>query len=118
MSEQRLLFETPADADRPRADRGPLAHRGDPATSYEAARRLVQSGKLTGQRKAVMEALLKCDGVTHAELGALMAVHWLIPARRLPELERAGLVRKGEPRLCNIKHSRCTTWWLTEAGGG
>ena len=98
------------------AARVPLSHRHDPETSRKAARRLIASGKLTGQRRAVLEALRKCDGVTHAELGALMGVHWLTPARRLPELERAGLVRKGGRRICRVKHSRCTTWWLTDGG--
>lgn len=114
MDRQTLLFDVPNKPEAPRADRGPLSHRHDPETSRQAAHKLVQSGKLTGQRKAVLEALRECDGVTHAELGALMGVHWLTPARRLPELERAGLVRKGEPRLCNVKHSRCTTWWVVE----
>ena len=95
---------------------GPLAHRSDPETSFEAAKKLDKSGKLHTQRRAVLEALHKCDGATHAELGDFMGLHWLIPARRLPELERAGLVRKGEPRICRIKGSKCTTWWIVPAG--
>jgi hypothetical protein len=45
-----------------------------------------------------------------------MGLHWLTPARRLPELERRGLVKKGEPRICRVKGSRCTTWWVLAEG--
>jgi len=95
-----------------------LTHRGDPDTSREAARKLMASGRLTGQRRAVFEALRDSDGATHAELGRVMGCDWLVAARRLPELERMGLVMKGQPRICRVKGSRCTTWWLTgrEAG--
>jgi len=113
MTKQTFLFDVDAEAPAHHEDTA-LTHRGDPQTSHEAARKLMESGKLTGQRKAVLEALQKCDGLTHAELGALMGVHWLTPARRLPELERMGLVRKGEPRVCHVKQSKCCTWWLTE----
>lgn len=51
---------------------------------------------------------------THSEIAAVTLLDWLQVARRLPELERAGLVRKGEPRICTIKHSKCCTWWLRE----
>jgi hypothetical protein len=41
-------------------------------------------------------------------------LHWLAVVRRLPELQNAGLIRKGEPRTSTIKHSKCSTWWVTE----
>ena len=112
MTKQYLLFPLPSCEAEQSCQDEPRSHRHDPQTSREAARKLMESGKLKGQRKVVFDALHKCDGVTHAELGALMGVHWLTPARRLPELERMGLVAKGQPRLCRVKHSRCTTWWL------
>ena len=113
MDKRSLLFDVDVQPPTHRADAA-LSHRGDPETSRQAADRLTQSGRLTGQRKAVMEALHECDGSTHAELGAFMGVHWLTPARRLPELERMGFVHKGEARICRVKGSRCTTWWLVE----
>jgi hypothetical protein len=108
-----FLFEV-APESKARIEDKPLTHRGDPQTSFHAGEQLRRSGKLAAQQQAVLEALRQCDGSTHAELGAFMGLHWLTPARRLPELERAGRVRKGEPRICRIKGSRCTTWWLTE----
>ncbi len=113
MNNQAFLFDMAHTEKTWEADKA-LTHRGDPQTSHEAAGCLRRSGKLAAQQQAVLEALRQCDGATHAELGAVMGVHWLTPARRLPELERAGLVRKGEPRICRIKGSRCTTWWCAQ----
>ncbi|MCU0918403.1 MAG: winged helix-turn-helix domain-containing protein [Planctomycetes bacterium] len=110
-----LLFDMPYQP-KPSDPTSPLSHRDDPQTSYEAAADLKRSGKLGAQQRAVLEALRQCDGATHAELGAFMGLHWLTPARRLPELERAGHVRKGEPRICTIKQSKCCTWWIVEGG--
>lgn len=110
---QAFLFDMPAEP-KARDVHAALTHRRDPETSRQAAERLRESGKLGAQQRAVLEALRQCDGATHAELGDFMGLHWLTPARRLPELERAGLVRKGEPRICTVKGSRCTTWWIAE----
>ena len=111
-----FLFDLPVET-QTREQSKPLTHRSDPQTSHEAAEQLQRSGRLAAQQRAVLAALRQCDGATHAELGAFMGLHWLTPARRLPELERAGLVGKGEPRTCTIKGSRCTTWWIVEDVG-
>ena len=116
MNEQRLLFPLPPREIEAPWRNEPGCHRHDPDTSREAAEHLRRSGRLGAQQQAVLEALRQCDGATHAELGAFMGLHWLTPARRLPELERAGRVHKGEPRVCRVKGSRCTTWWLAEGG--
>jgi len=108
-----FLFDMPPEP-KPTGQRQPLSHHDDPPTSRDAARKLSQSGRLTGQRRAVLDALHQCDGATHAELGRAMGCDWLVAARRLPELERAKLVRKGEPRICKVKGSKCTTWWIME----
>jgi len=113
MNEQALLFPILYDA-KPHNASGALSHRGDPQTSHEAAEALKLSDRLGAQPRAVLAALRECDGSTHAELGRVMGCDWLVAARRLPELERAGLVRKGEPRICTIKGSRCVTWWIVE----
>jgi hypothetical protein len=113
MNEQALLFDA-LTAPAMRNEDEAMAHRGDAETSREAVEHLNESGRLAAQQQVVLEALRQCDGATHAELGAFMGVHWLTPARRLPELERAGLVRKGEARICRVKGSRCTTWWIVD----
>jgi len=115
MNGQLVFFPVPPEP-QPPEQIGPLSHRHDPQTSRDAAEHLKRSGKLAAQQEAVLQALRQCDGATHAELGESMGVHWLTPARRLPELERAGQVKKGQPRTCKVKASRCTTWWIVEMG--
>jgi hypothetical protein len=107
---QLFLFSN-SGGPKQRSRHTPACHRNDPETSREAAKKLKRSGKLKTQRQAVLEALRCCNGATHAELGRFMGMHWLKPARRLPELERAGLVRKGPARTCRVKGSKCCTWW-------
>jgi len=111
-----LLFDIPPEP-KSGNQRQPLTHRGDPQTSREAAEHLRRSGRLGAQQQAVLEALRQRDGSTHAELSEAMGIHCLTPARRLPELERMGLVRKGSARVCRIKQSRCCTWWVVEEAG-
>lgn len=99
---------------KPENEREPLSHQGDPQTSIEAARDFAQSGKCETHRQMCLEAVRRCPGGTHSEIATVTALDWLQVARRLPELERAGLVRKGEPRTCAVKGSKCCTWWLKE----
>ena len=115
MNEQGRLFDVDVGAKEP-STIDMLTHRGDPDTSREAAEHLRRSGRLGAQQRAVLEALRQCDGSTHAELGRFMGCDWLVAARRLPELERLGRVRKGDPRTCRLKGSKCTTWWITDGG--
>jgi hypothetical protein len=118
MNGERFLFPMPSGNAKRCYGAEPGCHACDPSTSFEAAEHLKRSGKLAAQQQAVLDALRQRDGATHAELGAFMGLHWLTPARRLPELERGGLVRKGEIRLCNVKHSRCVTRWITASQDG
>lgn len=92
----------------------PLSHRNDPITSYRAADQLSRSGRHLSQKRAVLEALRRRDGATSGELGAFLGKDWLYAARRLTELERDGLIHKGDIRPCRVKGSTCVTWWLTE----
>ena len=93
-----------------------LARRGDPDTSHEAARRLVESGRLSEQKRAVLSALRREPGVTSAELAQRMGVDRYTTGRRLPDLEKAGLVKKGEKRICRARGTRAVTWTTTAKG--
>ena len=115
MRDQLLLFLLADRATEPREDT-PHSHRTDPTTSREAAKRLRASGEHRSQKASTLAAVRRCPGATHGELGRFMGVHWFIPARRLSELEREGLVKKGEPRVCRVKGTKCVTWWAVEEG--
>ena len=78
-----------------------LAHRKDPETSRQAARRMVESERLSKQQKAVLEIMRKFpkDNFTPYELaGGFNALYFAIE-RRKNELCRKGLIIKtGEIR--------------------
>jgi len=98
------------------SSRGPLfnlppSRNSDPDTSVQAAQKLKQSGSWAGQKRRVFEALRRNPGLTSAEIANLMGGDRYIPSRRLPDLERAGLVKRGRIRLCQVTKSQCITWW-------
>lgn len=89
-------------------------HRNDPATSREAAEAHKASGRLGAQQQAVLQLVRQNNGSTSAELGAVADLgpkaRWIV-ARRLPELARAGEIRRGEARVCRVNGTRAVTWW-------
>lgn len=94
-----------------------MARVSDPVTSHEAAKEHVDSGRNATQRAIVYEILQLLDGSTSDELASAMKVSRYIPARRLPELEDDGLVRRGDPRKSKITGRRGVTWWCAGEEG-
>jgi len=92
--------------------RGPQARAAtaDPATSHIAAREVEASGAAQGQRDKVRELVTRYPDSTAMELASMSSLNQFQVARRLPELQRAGLVARGESRKCNIKGTMMTTW--------
>ena len=88
-----------------------LSRKTDPASSAEAAEKLVASGAHASQKQRTLAALAKHPGSTSAELGTIMGVSRHVPARRLPDLERDGLVRRGKMRKC-IEHGTTAVTWF------
>lgn len=93
-----------------------LARGDDPETSHGAARRLVKSGRLSEQKRQVLRALRRVPGVTSAELAEQMKVDRYMTGRRLPDLEKAGLAKKGQSRVCRARGTRAVTWSTTPQG--
>lgn len=90
-----------------------MSRRTDPATSAAAAADLHDSGALGRQRAMVLGAVRRWPGSTSAELADRLACDRYCPSRRLPDLERAGLVRRGPARRCSITNRSCITWIAT-----
>ncbi len=88
--------------------------RTDPATSATAAQKLRRSGKLGLQCAYVMGAVKLKPGLTSAEYAAGDMGQRHVYARRLPDLETLGYVRKGIERICRQTGSESVTWWPTE----
>lgn len=80
----------------------------DPPTSHLAA----EKAELTapGIRQICLAEVKRNPGQTAAEIAASVGIDPYAASRRLPELEKAGLVHKGESRICRVKNSKCTTW--------
>ncbi len=92
---QGNLFETDF-ANRLRARS--LARRDDPATSHQAAQRVVESGRLTGSQWTCWTAVREFGPGTAREIvakweRARAVAYYHELCRRLPELARKGLVR-------------------------
>jgi hypothetical protein len=97
-------------------DAAPKARRTDPITSHLAAAEAERNGTIGHQQEIVAELVRKHPGNTSAELAWSEDAKGLdryAIARRLPELERLGLVRKGEPRICSESGRLAMTWEST-----
>lgn len=88
----------------------PIARRSDPVTSQEAARSITDSGVRGEQHRIVLDLVKHHPRSTSLELARHGDIDRYIVARRLPELEKAGLVRKAEIRICRIGSRNALTW--------
>ena len=100
----------------------PRAKSNDPITSYLAAEHVEKSGMARRQQDAVLIAVRSRPGATSQELATELGqvLDRYVFARRLPELERRGLVMHGEKRRCTISGMKAMTWypsWEREGKG-
>ncbi len=89
----------------------PIARRRDPETSKIAARRITQSGERASQQQRILSLVNQRPGHTSAEIAAFLGMDRHIPARRLSELERQTLVKRGEKRDCQQTFNPSLTWY-------
>ena len=95
-----------------------LCHKNDPETSIEAARKMVDSGKLSRQEKMVLRGIQHHligghrKDFTAKELAKWMLGHfptnYYMIQRRL-----SGLYRKGKIKRTGQKRNGCCVWKLT-----
>lgn len=101
------VFDTVAPAAPPPA---PAARRSDPATSKAAAR--AAATFVSEHHQRILDAL--DFGCTCHELAALTGLDHVAIARRLPELEAAGRVRKTGKTRPAANGRQCTVWERVE----
>ncbi len=96
------------------------SRRTDPDTSRIAADQAERSGLIGRQQHEVLALVRSHPGRTSAELGQLLGGQdaRFIVARRLPELERLGVVRRGDKRVCHAHGTMAGTWFATEGNSG
>ena len=105
MAKQLSLFDAPAPA---------RARQSDPVTSHTAAGEANSSTWLAAQAAEVLDCVKRHPGSTSAEIGELLGwkgARWAA-ARRLPEMERRGVVKRGEARRCEASGRTAVTWWV------
>lgn len=98
MTQLPSLFDPPA-----------LARRSDPETSQAASRQI--RGDLGRIQSTVLQLVKEHPGKTAPELARAAGIHDpRVVNRRLPELEKAGLVERCTPRKCSLSNRKAATW--------
>lgn len=97
-------------ATRHRRIETPAARRTDPESSHLAAEHITASGMRFSQQKQVADAVGRHRGHTSQELAELTGLDRYMLARRLPECETAGRVRKGPMRTCSVTGRKAHVW--------
>ena len=88
----------------------PIARRTDPASSRLAAEEVTRTGRRAAQCEAVLALVRKHPRRTSLELSRLSKLDRYAVSRRLPELERRGLIRRGVTRDCTVNGRPMLTW--------
>ena len=97
--------------------KAPLARNADPLSSHVAAEEVAASGRRDSQKREILEWLRSHAGdgpVTSMELARSAGLDRYVVARRLPDLERDGLVRRCAMRECGVSGRPAITWRTTE----
>ena len=89
----------------------PASRSTDPVTSNLAEAEVTSSGARRAQADEVLSMARAMPGATSAEIARGHFPTMIKARRRLPDLERAGLVKRGEPRKCNVTGRLSLTWW-------
>ena len=92
----------------------PSTRKSDPLSSYIAEDKITKSGKRGNQCRLVYDFVRCFEGSTSRELEWMMDLPE-VAHRRLPDLEKANLVKRGISRVCKVCRQTCLTWWSTDA---
>jgi hypothetical protein len=88
----------------------PSWRHSDPPTSRLAAEEITRSGRRAIQRQAVLALVQKYPGCTSLELARHSGMDRYTLARRLPELEHEGAVKKCGQKVCSVGQRPAVTW--------
>ncbi len=96
----------------------PHSRTGDPVTSYLAGEEMHAGGLAERQSEAILGLVTRHPGLTSRELADIAeGIDRHAIARRLPELERAGLVVRAGFRRCRAGGRVSVTWMLAPTQG-
>lgn len=90
----------------------PIARRKDPKSSHEAADEITRSGNRASQAQEVLALVRRHQGHTSLELSRFSrTLDRYQVARRLADLNEAGLVYQGQLRNCSIGKRLAVAWF-------
>lgn len=92
----------------------PAARRTDPRASHEADEHMNTSGKKALQQRIAVAAVEKHPGKTSLEIATATGQCRFMLARRLPEAEADGHVRRGQERTCTVSKRLACVWYPPE----
>lgn len=105
------MFGSPEPAVRRFSDRASLAASSDPISSHIAAAEVTSSGRRASQKAAIVTWLrIQERPLTSMEIAHAAGLDRYMCARRLPDLERDGLVERGPMRICAESGRPAITW--------
>ena len=82
----------------------------DPMTSHVAAQHITASGLRSLQQHQTLAAVRAYPGLTGQELAQASGICRYTLARRFPEVEEMGLIRRSEARTCAVTGRKAATW--------
>jgi len=89
----------------------PMFRKKDPATSKLAAAILFQSKTHSKQQHMILEALLRTDTpLTARQIDRALKQERYFSSKRMPEMERLGVVERDNPVTCPISNRLAHTW--------
>ena len=88
-----------------------IARKSDPVESHLAAEEITISGYRQKMACIALKLVIDNPGLTSNELEKLSGFTDGKIRKRLPELERDGLVKRGESRRSTVSNKVCCTWW-------
>tara|TARA_R110002049_G_scaffold2743_1_gene20911 strand:- start:10816 stop:11121 length:306 start_codon:yes stop_codon:yes gene_type:complete len=84
----------------------------DPNTSFEAAKKILTSGAHHSQSQKTLALVKRYPGLTSAELAFKTdELTRAQIARRLPDLEKQNLIKKGDVRMCAVCKLNSVIWF-------
>lgn len=92
----------------------PLSHTADPETSYEAADRMVKSGKLSRQEQDILDTIIDRDRYhyKYPDFTAKDLVNWNNSDYYTIQRRLSGLCNKGKIERTGERRNGCCVWRL------
>ena len=90
-----------------------LARSTDPVTSHLAASNVSKTGSAARWQRVALDLIRRRPGMTARELENAGGYENGQIRKRLAEVMRGGLIRKGTARTCRVSGRQAATWWAS-----